>query len=401
MRDINSTYGYFLHLLRCAVKGEQPQEKPEGVSFELVYDIAAAQKLSNLLWYSVIMLKNKPDAELMMKWQTSYGMYINQTARQDIELETLYSVFDENGISVMPLKGAQIRRYYPQPDMRTMGDIDLLVKVDDTHRSRERVRDIMSRLGYEIDILDDGQVDAFRKSGDVYVEIHYSFMAKHHMNYRYFIVDWNTLVPTDRANVFSMSLCDLYYYNIGHFAKNMSAKGNGVRSVLDTYVMWNRMSDDEKAEVTKRLAAPNLVTLNNKLVKLAGVWFEGEEPDEECALLEEYFVSNSAYGKMKNVAVLDMLRTRDNDGDYSLFRKYMKRVFPSPDSLFGRFDIKHRCVLLLPFLWLWRIVLLLFSSKEKREKIKKEIDNTSNVTSNELDNLGRVYDALGLDCSEY
>ena len=84
MTDINNAYGYFLHLMRCAIKNEQPQEKPENVALEQVYDIAVAQKLSNLLWYSVMKLKNKPEPELMMKWQTSYGMYINQTARQDI-----------------------------------------------------------------------------------------------------------------------------------------------------------------------------------------------------------------------------------------------------------------------------------------------------------------------------
>lgn len=401
MTDINNAYGYFLHLMRCAVKNEQPQEKPEAVSFEQVYDIAMVQKLSNLLYYSVMRLNNKPEPELMSKWQTSYGMYINQTARQDIELEALCCVFGDNGIDVMPLKGAQIRRYYLQPDMRTMGDIDLLVKAEDTEQGRERVRGIMYAEGYEADVLDDGQVDAFRKSDDVYVEIHYEFMAKHHTHYKDFIIDWSTLEPTDRGNVYAMSLCDLYYFNIGHFAKNMSAKGNAVRSVLDTYVMWSRMSDGDKNEVNARLEAAGLKTLNDRLVKLSTVWLDGKDGDGDCALLEKYFLTNTAYGHMKNTAVLDVLRTRGSDGEYSVFRKYLKRVFPSPSELYGRFDIKHKCFLLLPFLWLWRIILLPFSSSEKKKKIKAEIDNTSNVTDDEIEFFVGVYDALGLDYREY
>lgn len=401
MTDINNAYGYFLHLMRCAIKNEQPQEKPENVALEQVYDIAVAQKLSNLLWYSVMRLKNKPEPELMMKWQTSYGMYVNQTARQDIELESLYCVFKDNGIDVMPLKGAQIRRYYPQPDMRTMGDIDILVKVEDTEQGRERVRNIMYAEGYKADVLDDGQVDAFRKNDDVYVEIHYEFMAKHHKHYEDFIVDWNALEKTERDNVYAMSLCDLYYFNIGHFAKNMSAKGNAVRSVLDTYVMWSRMSGEDKESVNKRLDAIGLRVLNDRLVKLSRVWFDCEKGDDDSALLEKYFLTNTAYGHMKNTAVLDVLRTKGNDGEYSVFRKYLKRVFPTPSELYGRFDIKHKCFLVLPFLWLWRIILLPFSSTEKKKKIKAEIDNTSNVTDSEIEFFERIYDTLGLDYTEY
>ena len=104
---------------------------------------------------------------------------------------------------------------------------------------------------------------------------------------------------------------------------------------------------------------------------------------------------------MKNTAVLDVLRTKGNDGEYSVFRKYLKRVFPTPNELYGRFDIKHKCFLILPFLWLWRIILLPFSSTEKKKKIKAEIDNTSNVTDSEIEFFERIYDTLGLDYTEY
>ena len=401
MLDINTDGGYFLHLLRCAVKDEKPQEKPDGVSLDYIYRIAVAQKVSNILWYSVTRLNEMPSDELFMKWQTSYGMFVNQTARQDFELECLYCAFEKENIDVMPLKGSQIRRYYPQPDMRTMGDIDLLVKVEDTKQGREQVRKIMYSCDYEADILDDGQVDGFRKSGDIYVEIHYEFMAKNHVNYDNFKIDWNSLIPTDRANVYAMSLEDLYYYNIGHFAKNMSSKGNAVRSVLDTYVMWSKMSDREKRSVDERLERIGLKTLNDRLVRLSQIWFDGAEYDEECRLLERYLLNNSAYGSMRNCAVLNLLKTADENGEYSLFRKYMRRIFPTADELYGRFSVKHRCAVLLPFLWLLRIILLPFSSKKKLKNIKNEINDTNNISLDEIEELKSVFSVLGIDYSEY
>ena len=47
------------------------------------------------------------------------------------DINEIYACFDSNNIDYIPLKGAIIRRLYPEPWMRTSCDIDILVKESD------------------------------------------------------------------------------------------------------------------------------------------------------------------------------------------------------------------------------------------------------------------------------
>ena len=50
MLDINTDYGYFLHLAKCALNDLQPKEKPPEVIFENIFQIARRHSVPNLLW---------------------------------------------------------------------------------------------------------------------------------------------------------------------------------------------------------------------------------------------------------------------------------------------------------------------------------------------------------------
>jgi hypothetical protein len=70
--------------------------------------------------------------------------YIN--ARKFLELDRIVAQFDQEAIWVILLKGIYLaQEVYPGPWTRTMGDLDLLVKISDLERADE----ILSKLGYE------------------------------------------------------------------------------------------------------------------------------------------------------------------------------------------------------------------------------------------------------------
>ena len=48
--------------------------------------------------------------------------------------ETLFELFEKNGIYCMPLKGIRTKQFYPYPEFRTMGDLDILYKEDQTKK---------------------------------------------------------------------------------------------------------------------------------------------------------------------------------------------------------------------------------------------------------------------------
>ena len=156
------------------------------------------------------------------------------------------SILDAENIPFFFIKGVELKSIYKDSALRTMGDIDFMVKTDGSKVQRDVVKQIMLDNGYVPDVLDDGQVDAFKRddNNDIYIEIHYEFMHQKHPHYNDFIVDWNSLLPTETDGFYKMSLSDLYYFNIGHFIKNMFSKGLGVKNIVDVYVLWHQLSKD-------------------------------------------------------------------------------------------------------------------------------------------------------------
>lgn len=403
MLDINTDYGYFLHLAKCALNDLQPKEKPPEVIFENVFQIARRHSVPNLLWYSIEKLNHKPSPELMTQWFSDYGLLLRQTAYQELEAERLTHIFTSRGFDVMPLKGSQIRCYYPQPDMRAMGDIDFMVKTDGSKVQRGVVKQIMLDNGYVPDVLDDGQVDAYKRedNDNVYVEVHFEFMAKKHPHYDDFIVDWNSLLPTETDGLYKMSLSDLYYFNIGHFVKNMFSKGIGVKNIVDIYVLWHRLSKDEQFKMNSRLLAAGLNDFNICLVKIADVWFGDKEDDGSTELVQDYILCNSEYGFHRNNKILNLMKNEANYGQTDK-KKYIKdRIFPSASELYGRFGIKKKLPFLLPFLWFARVILLLFAPKKKIEKIKNEVEVINDISQEEIEQGKKVFEQIGLDYKKY
>ncbi|MBR3355519.1 MAG: nucleotidyltransferase family protein [Oscillospiraceae bacterium] len=67
----------------------------------------------------------------------------------------LFQLLEENGIPCIILKGAAAAMYYPNPSLRTMGDVDILVKRADFYKAV----DLIENNGYKL--AHEKQVDAY------------------------------------------------------------------------------------------------------------------------------------------------------------------------------------------------------------------------------------------------
>lgn len=389
MFDFNTNEGYFLHLLKCGLKSEKPEEPPVGIDFEAIFELAKKQDVENIVFLSIDQLENNIDSNLYSIWQEAYYKRMKYSVFQDMALEELIKVFTSKGIDCMPLKGSVIKSYYPNPDLRTMGDIDFLVR----EQNRQVVRDIMHILGYEDDVLDDGQVDGFKRGKIDYIEIHYDFSAENHIMHDVFTIYWNKLLPTDIEHLYEMTFEDLYFFNIGHYVKNMHNKGMGLRGVVDTFVLWNRLTDNQKQVLNERFAEVNIDEFNSKLVKIADIWFNEVKDDGSLDALQKYLLNKKTYGDYKTETILNAVYSEQTSSN----AKYLKdKIFPSADDLYERFDIKRKCFLILPFLWIWRILLQLFGSKEKWSFAKKQMDTFKTIDQSDIDYERKIRQEFGL-----
>lgn len=389
MFDFNTNEGYFLHLLKCGLKSEKPEEPPVGIDFEAIFELAKKQDVENIVFLSIDQLENNIDYNLYSIWQEAYYKRMKYSAFQDMALEELIEVFTKAGIDCMPLKGSVIKNYYPSPDLRCMGDIDFLVR----EQNRQVVRDIMHSLGYIDDILDDGQVDGFKREKLVYVEIHYDFSDVNHAYHNLFTIDWDKLVSTDIEHLYKMTIEDLYYFNVGHYAKNMHNKGMGIRGIVDCYVLWNIMTDEQKQNILDRFAKTELKEFNDILIKVSNIWFCDAEDDETLNVVQSYLMDKKTYGDYKTETVLNALFY---NGDSSNFKYILGKIFPPAEYLYQNYKIKNRNPLLLPFLWIRRIFGQLFGSKEKWAFAKKQLSTFESIEQDDIDYERKVREQFGL-----
>lgn len=389
MFTFNTNEGYFLHLLKSALKSEQPMEAPSEIDFARVLEISCRHDVENVVFLSIEKLQNKMDEALFAQWQEMYFKRLKYSMMQDMALEELVEAFTSKSIDCMPLKGSVIKNYFPSPDLRTMGDIDFLVK----EQNRQIVRDIMHSLNYEDDILDDGNVDGFKRGNVDYIEIHYDFSDQYHEYHEIFTIDWEKLLPTETKHLYQMSFEDLYFFNVGHYAKNMHNKGMGIRGVIDCYILWNSLSIEQRQGLENRFAQFELSDFHNKMLQVADIWFEDLEDDGTLDNIQEYLLVKKTYGDYKTETVLRALFAEQSSSNSEFI---LKRIFPPARYLYRKYDIKHRCFLILPILWFMRIFSQLFGSKEKWENTKQQMDTFKTVDQADIDYERKIRQDFGL-----
>ena len=380
MFEFNSNEGYFLHLVKCALKEEQPSEKPNSVEWQSVFEISQKHNAANLAWFSVEKFQSKPEGELFEAWQEVYAKAASRCLKQMMEADLLTEAFVSGGYDIMFLKGSKIREYYPSPDMRYMTDIDILVKTD----NREPVRELMSKLGYEVDLLDDGQVDAFKKQPIIYTEVHYDFSAENHIYHDLFTIDWNALVKTDNEHIWEMTYEDLYFFNVGHYAKNMHNRGMGIRAILDCWVLWNNASDGQKQLINEKFKGTGLEEFNSNLLKIADIWFNGAEDDGSLDNVQSYLLKTETYGSRKSEVMLRFIDDSDDIKAKTKTQFILERIFPPKEDLYYRFKIKKNLFFLLPFFWLLRIILIPFSKDVNKRGRRNEIKNLNSFSTDDV-----------------
>lgn len=165
------------------------------------------------------------------------------------------------------------------------------------------------------------------------------------------------------------------------------------RAYRDFYESRNRLSREEKDSLVKRFDGVGINDFNSKLVKIADIWFNNIEDDGSLYSLQECFINKRTYGDYKTETVLNAVYVEQTSSN----AKYLKDIiFPSANALYNRYDVKHRCFLLLPFLWLKRIFGQLFGSKEKWAFAKQQMDTFKTVDQSNIDYERKIRQDFGL-----
>ena len=127
-------------LIRSSIKGtpmtdEEKAQFSENMLPELM-KLAQKHDLAHLVGYGVykngLLEKSSP---YYTKMQQAQVMAVFRYEKLNYEFNRLCEALEDAEIPFIPLKGSVLRRYYPEPWMRTSCDIDVLVREDDLERA--------------------------------------------------------------------------------------------------------------------------------------------------------------------------------------------------------------------------------------------------------------------------
>ena len=139
---------FFLKLLSSALFPDKKYLEGfnSNADWRIIYEESCAQAVTALVFESIRLLDEdkRPNRKLMELWEEDSIYTVMQNSVKAYAHKELANIFESNEINYCIIKGAAAAVNYPKPDVRDMGDIDVLV----CRKDFERAKEILSENGY-------------------------------------------------------------------------------------------------------------------------------------------------------------------------------------------------------------------------------------------------------------
>lgn len=370
-----------IYLLSCALKGEKADiTKIDNMELESVYKIAKKHSLTAMSYQALenVAFKNKEKyEEILVKWRENKEKAVRREALFEIEKNEIVSFFNEKGIWYVLLKGAVIKNIYPKCWYREMGDIDILFDID----YRDELYFFMKKRNYIVKSFKENIHDIYIKEPVYNFEMHVSLCDRENNRLwekYYREIKEKLIKDNNNKSGYSFSVDDFYIYITMHAYKHFDASGNGIRSLLDTYIYlkkyendinWNYVEEEEKKL--------EIFEYEKKMRKLAKDIFEDNKLSDEENEIFKFIVTSGTYGKMERgmERTIDkkLKKIQDNDKDITICTKIkyiFKRIVPDIENYKNSNRFIYKTKIFIPFFYIYRV----FRGVIKRRKyIVKEI----------------------------
>ncbi len=372
---------YLLKLVAGATKNTLVEK--ESVDYKKLFDLAVKQQVHTLA-YCTLSKQEIEENEVLNKWKS---IYIGTCFRYAVFFEQLNPVLvilEIEKILITLLKGSVYRELYPSPELRTMGDVDLLINENDIPSFEKAVSTLgyhrpetqghLTELGYEYVANGKPNIEAFfslREDFREKYDVKYQNGTKKYKNYEYVY-----------------KLCDLYsiIHHVAHFSKHFYSAGAGVRFLADLYLLLTKL-DYDKNELIKELKSLKLFNFFSVSVCTLKKYFD-YSPDFEYLALDDtveqfvdYLFRDTVYGTKDSASLVKRTAKKGK------FKMILKALFPDCEFLCTKYPWFKKRKWLIPVAWLRHI----FSIITRPGKVKK---NLTYLASKESTNDIKLFKSL-------
>lgn len=320
------------------------------------------------------------------QYKSSIYSALYRYENQSYIFEKVCDVLENAKIPYIPLKGAVIREFYPQPWMRIGCDIDILVHEDDVDSASDT---IIEKLGYEYKGRGKHDIQIL-STENIYVELHFSLLEETASPSMAKVLSdvWKHAKPVQNGK-FRYELDDamFYFYHIAHMAKHIIRGGCGIRPFLDLRII-EKSKNYDTSETEILLKKGKLDDFAKTAKKLSRVWFSGEEHDRVTLLMEKFIFDGGCFGSKET----KMLSQQQKSGGK---KKYiLSRIFVPYNELKNQYPIIEKHKILTPICEICRVFSLLFGKKRNFRKNYTNILNS--VSEKHYDDISFLFESVGL-----
>ncbi|MBQ7595854.1 MAG: nucleotidyltransferase family protein [Clostridia bacterium] len=368
----------------CSVLNSTPLPRlPEEFDWDSFCSFVKEHNISSIIYFAVKQMKNVP-AEIVKIFEEVYLRACLKTAVIDVEIPALLDAFEKGGVRHMVLKGFIMRDYYPDPIMRSMGDVDILVGSD-----LEKAHQIMIESKYKFH--SEGFLHSNYSKPNVYIELHKSLVDEYFDTmYRYYGEGFEKARIADGYKyryVFSDE--DFYIFLLAHVAKHFKISGTGIRSIMDIYVFRKKFSSLDEKYIDAELSKMGLLTFKNKIEETAFSWFS-KPFDGEFDAVGEYIITSGVYGQVDNHELNAFILNTFKDTSYKKGKlKYiLNMIFPGREYIGARYPKAKKHPVLIPFYWVVRFFSTMFRSRGSIRYRLKGVSESDESALKKFDDTG-------------
>ncbi len=387
---MNTVQRGLITLLRSAITTEA---LPLPEDFRLIDAMEQIQRHSmvTLAYAGALNCGVKKEDPAMQQLFSLYCKAIIQSECQLRELQRLYQAFDAAGIDHMPLKGSKMKALYPQPELRLMGDADILIRME---QYEDQIVPVMQKLGYVFQSESDHEL-VWDIRG-LHVELHKHVIPSYNEDfYAYFGNGWKQ-ARLQQPHRYSMNPEAEFVYDFAHFTKHYRDGGIGCRHVVDLMVFLRSFPELNEAAVALELDKLGLLPFYENIRNLLNAWFSDGPWDELTEFLTEYIFASGSWGLMENKLLSMSIRGfhHSKTSEKSRFRYMMNTVFLPVKALEHKYTILRSAPWMLPLVWVYRpFHKLLF----ERNDLKLHSRNLKIMSQENMDRHLKMLQYVGLD----
>lgn len=323
---------------------------------------------------------------LKKELEKEYLATIKQSVCQIYEGERVIKKLSQHGFDCIALKGWENRLFYPNPNMRQMVDVDILVRP----YNNSSIIELMGKLGYKYGGESSWKHDSFRK-GNVHIEMHKRLTDDSDKVKQWESEMWNRAIPAHDYG-FKMSIEDFYLFHFIHLKKDFLNGSLGLRRIIDTWLLLKWPKNEEF--VLRELKRFGLTTFHKRMVTLARVLMGEVEQDENSAILLAYAFTTGIFGNVKAYKLGRIVSMSKNGTLRSgKINSLISAVFLPIDRMKAQFPILKRFPFLVPFFWIKRDLYFLNGDLKK----SKQMLDYSAIKDDDYQKMKTVFLAGGYD----